>query len=59
MAVELPPGTTWERMAVLYEHVARAVSRQPTPVLVVSGDCTTSLGILAGLQRSGHDVGIV
>jgi arginase len=26
---------------------------------LLSGDCTTSLGVLAGLQRAGRDVGIV
>jgi len=57
--LDLPPGSSWQRMAVLYEQVARVISSQPTPVLAVSGDCTTSLGVLAGLQRAGHDVGIV
>jgi len=55
----LPPGDPWSRMAVLYEAVASVVSRQESPALVVSGDCTTSLGVLAGLRRSGHDVGVV
>ena len=27
--------------------------------MIVSGDCTTSLGPVAGLQRAGLDVGIV
>lgn len=31
----------------------------PPPPLVVSGDRTTSLRVLAGLQRAGHDVAIV
>jgi arginase len=46
-------------MAVLYEQVARAVAGQASPPLVVSGDCTTSLAVLAGLQRAGRDPGIV
>ena len=62
VTVELPAGGAWERMAVLYERVAQAVheamGRGATPV-VVSGDCTTSLGILAGLQRHGRDPAIV
>jgi arginase len=51
----LPDGvSSWERMAGIYEHVARAVAKAERPV-VVSGDCTTSLGVLAGLQRAGLD----
>jgi len=46
-------------MGVLYDPVAQAISRHTLPVLVVSGDCTTSLGIIAGLQRAGRDPGIV
>lgn len=59
VTAELPPGTPWERMAVLYERVAGLVAESPTAPLVVSGDCTTSLGVLAGLQRAGHSPGIV
>lgn len=62
----LPEGGPWQRMAVLYERVAEAVAAElsagdgaaPLPV-VVSGDCTTSLGVLAGLQRAGRDPGVV
>jgi arginase len=42
-----------------YEELARMVSGHDLPVLVVSGACLTSLGILAWHQRSGCDVGIV
>jgi arginase len=59
ITVDLPSGTTWQRLAVLYEQVAVAVAGAPSPALIVSGDCTTSLGVLAGLQRAGRDVGIV
>ncbi len=55
----LPATGPWQRMAVLYEQVADAVAEQPDRPVVISGDCTTSLGILAGLQRAGRDVGIV
>ena len=58
VTADLPPGGRWERMAVLYEQVASAVARADVPT-VLAGDCTTSLGVLAGLQRAGHDVGIV
>ncbi len=46
-------------MASLYERVAQAVAAERQAVLVVSGDCTTSLAVLAGLQRAGRDPGIV
>jgi len=57
IAPELPSGRPEERMAALYEQVAAEVGS--TPVAVASGDCTTSLGVLAGLQRAGRDVGVV
>jgi len=60
VTVELPAGDTWHRMSALYEQVAQVVASYPDRVpVVVSGDCTTSLGVLAGLQRGGHEVGIV
>jgi arginase len=62
IAPDLPPGTPWERMAVLYEEVAAAVAAEVrgghVPV-VLSGDCTTSLGVVAGLQRAGRDPHVV
>jgi len=62
VTVELPAGDAWHRMSALYEQVAQVVAsyrdRDRVPV-VVSGDCTTSLGVLAGLQRAGDEVGIV
>lgn len=58
--VPLPPGDPWSRMSVLYDEVAEVVAAQPRPPVVVSGDCTTSLGVLAGLQRAGSDgLGVV
>ncbi|WP_222194861.1 arginase family protein [Modestobacter italicus] len=57
VTADLPPGSPWTRMAVLYEQVAAAVG--DGPAVVASGDCTTSLGVLAGLQRAGRDVGVV
>lgn len=54
----LPEGTPWARLAWLYGAVAvtvaGAVSAGDRPV-VLSGDCTTSLGVVAGLQRAGVD----
>jgi len=59
VVVDLPEAHPWARMAVLYEAVARTVAAQTSPPLVISGDCTTGLAVLAGLQRAGRDPGIV
>ena len=59
---ELPSGDVWDRLAALFDAVAEAVAavagRGDSPV-VVSGDCTTALGTVAGLQRAGIDPAIV
>jgi arginase len=59
---ELGSGDPWSRMAVLYDRladvVADAASREVV-VAVASGDCTTALGTVAGLQRAGADAGVV
>jgi arginase len=57
-----PDGNTWHRMAHLYDAVADAVAGAVTHgerPIVASGDCTTSLGVVAGLQRAGIDPAIV
>jgi arginase len=62
IAPDLPPGSPWERMAGLYAEVAEAVAtevRAGRVPVVVSGDCTTSLGVVAGLQRAGRDPRVV
>lgn len=59
VAAELPAGDPWSRMAVLYGQVADVVAAAGQPVTVLSGDCTTSLGVLAGLQRAGEDPAVV
>ena len=56
---DLPAGDVWERMAFLYSRVARAVAERPGGSVVVSGDCTTALGTVAGLHSAGADPGIV
>jgi arginase len=62
VSAELPAGPAWERLAVLYRAVAgavaavRAAGNRP---LVMSGDCTTALGIVAGLQDADPGIGIV
>jgi arginase len=57
--VTLPEGRPWQRLAALYEEVASAVAGASELIVVASGDCTTSLGTLAGLARRGIDPGIV
>lgn len=62
VAVELPDGDPWSRMASLYEAVAAAVAetvRAGARPAVLSGDCTTALGTVSGLQRAGVDPAIV
>ena len=55
---ELPDGSTQARMAALYkplaELVATVLNSGELPVSV-AGDCCTSMGVLAGLQRVGID----
>lgn len=62
ISADLPSGDTWDRLAALYRLVANAVAsaaRHGSRPVVVSGDCTTALGTVAGLQRAGIDAGIV
>ncbi|MFC9432908.1 arginase family protein [Nocardia sp. NPDC057030] len=64
ITAELPAvDDPWARMAVLYdavaERVAASIRRADHPAVVASGDCTTSLGVIAGLQRAGLDPSIV
>ncbi|WP_214407655.1 arginase family protein [Pseudonocardia lacus] len=59
---DLPPGTVWERLAVLQELVAAKVAADMgnrwVPV-VQSGCNTTALGVVAGMQRAGADPVVV
>jgi len=50
------PG--WPPLLPLYSSVADAVASSPRP-LVMCGDCTVALGVVAGLQRTGLDPAIV
>ena len=61
ITLDLPGAGPWERMAVLYARVAEEVAAAAgdgAPV-VASGDCTTALGTVAGLQRRHEDLSIV
>jgi len=62
ITADLPSADIWARLAALYRLVTGAVAGAAgggTRPVVVSGDCTTALGTVAGLQRAGIDVGIV
>lgn len=62
ITADLPAGDTWARLAALHRLVADAVAGAAgdcTCPVVVSGDCTTALGTVAGLRRAGIDAGIV
>jgi arginase len=54
----LPAGPQTGRMIRLYEAVADAVARAARPLLL-SGDCTTALGAVAGLQRRHGGAAVV
>ena len=54
----LPAGPAPRRMAVVYQAVCDAVARAARPLLL-SGDCPTAVGAVAGLQRRYHDVAVV
>jgi arginase len=54
----LPVSTTMTRLAFLCAAVADVVALTPRPV-VVCGDCTTALGTMSGLNRTGLTPGVV
>jgi arginase len=54
----LPDGSVPERMTLLHSAVADAVARAARPLLL-SGDCPTARGAVAGLQRRYRDVAVV
>lgn len=62
VTVELPEVDIWSRLGRLYDSVAGVVEhvvRAGSVPAVVSGDCTASIGMTAGLQRAGLDASIV
>jgi arginase len=59
---ELTGGDTWQRLTQLYDEVAARIAsvvRAGGRPAVASGDCTTALGTVAGLQRAGVDPALV
>ncbi|MDQ6941616.1 MAG: arginase family protein [Candidatus Eremiobacteraeota bacterium] len=58
-AVVVSNGPAGAMLARLYDQVAARVAAGDLPVVVASGDCTTSLAIVAGLQRRGVAPGVI
>lgn len=58
-AAVVSKGPAGAMLVRLYDQVSTLVAAQPEPVVVISGDCTTSLATVAGLQRRGLRPGIV
>lgn len=54
----LPAGPAPGRMTLLHQAVAGAVARAARPLLL-SGDCPTAAGAVAGLQRRHRDLTVV
>jgi arginase len=60
--VEPGAGDAWSRLRPILAAASDAVRRMASdgvPLAVVSGDCTTSLAVVAGLQGAGLDPSIV
>lgn len=57
---DIRDGDVWSRLGDVGVPTAQAVAETAhgRPV-IVSGDCSTSMAVLAGLQRTGIDAGIV
>jgi arginase len=58
-AVIVSKGPAGAMVVRLYDLVAGRVASAGEPLAVVSGDCTTSLATVAGLQRRGLEPGVI
>lgn len=60
-AADLPDADMWARLVRLHDRFAddAAAAAADGPVLAVTGDCTLSIGLAAGLQRAGTDPAVV
>jgi arginase len=58
-AVVVWPGPAGAMIARLYDGVAARVAASDEPFVVASGDCTTALATVAGLQRRGVSPGVI
>jgi arginase len=58
-AVVVSQGPARAMLERLYDQTAARVAASDEPVVVASGDCTTSLATAAGLQRRGIAPGVI
>jgi len=58
-AAVVSKGPAGAMVARLYDQVAARVAASDEPVVVASGDCTTALATVAGLQRRGLSPGVI
>ena len=58
-AVVVSKGPAGAMVVRLYDQVAARVAAGDAPAVVASGDCTTSLATVAGLQRRGIAPGVI
>ncbi len=58
-AIVVSKGPAGAMVARLYDQVAARVAASDEPAVVASGDCTTALAIVAGLQRRGLAPGAI
>jgi arginase len=58
-AVIVSKGPAGAMVTRLYDQAAARVAASDEPVVVASGDCTTALAIVAGLQRRGLSPGVI
>jgi len=58
-AVIVSKGPAGAMLVRLYEQVAARVAASDLPVVVASGDCTTALAIVAGLQKRSTAPGVI
>jgi arginase len=58
-AVIVSKGPAGAMIARLYDQTAARVAASAEPAVIASGDCTTALAIVAGLQRRGLEPGVI
>ncbi len=58
-AVVVSKGPAGAMITRLYDQAAARVAASTEPVVVASGDCTTALATVAGLQRRGLSPGVI
>ena len=58
-AVVVSKGPAGAMVTRLYDQVAARVASSGEPAVVASGDCTTALATVAGLQRRGLSPGVI